>query len=142
DHLPAAFGLQQEVEATEQRRHAVRMWRLLARQLDGRPRPGERRPPLGVIQNAVDGTVEQRAEGLGQIGQLCGFVSVEDERVELRSASTTKTTFVVAAGLGRGARSSSARVSSYVGSTASAYGQRGRTSTTCARPRLLNCAAM
>src|SRR5690242_17313941 len=73
DQLPVAVGVEQPVEAAVQRAAAARVGWLLACQLEGGPWPGEGRPPVGVVEDAVDGLIEQTGEGFGEAAQGACF---------------------------------------------------------------------
>ena len=77
DDLPGTGGVQQAVEASVQAGPSARVRWLLARQFDRRPRPRQRRPPVGVVQDAVDSRVEECAEVDGQVSELSSFGRVQ-----------------------------------------------------------------
>ena len=65
--------VEQAIEPTVQRARTARMGRLLASQLDRGPRPGQRGPPVGIGENAIDGQVEQRGEVEREAAQASSF---------------------------------------------------------------------
>src|SRR5262245_8341782 len=62
DDLPPPARIEQAIEAAEERAALAGVGRLLAGELDGWPGPGQRRPPVRIVQDVLHGHVEQASE--------------------------------------------------------------------------------